>query len=57
MIKKELNITIILLPHYKSKNQEYLVILKVGLNVKLDEAVEQIEKYYEKFQIQAFAGS
>ena len=40
MIKKELNITIILLPHYKSKNQEYLAILKADLNVKLDAAVK-----------------
>ena len=53
---KELSVLMLLPPPYAGKNQEYLKTLRSGLNIRLDEIVEQSSKFCERKSTKGFIG-
>jgi len=56
MLSKELNVFMLLCPPLDSNNDDYMKMVYAGQNIKLDEAVEQNEKFCEKRSTKAFLG-
>lgn len=56
MLSKELNVFMLLCPPLDNNDDDYMKMVYAGQNIKLDEAVEQNEKYVEKRSTNAFLG-
>ena len=56
MLSKELNVFMLLCPPLDTNNDNYMKMVYAGQNIKLDEAVEQNDKFCEKRSTKAFLG-